>query len=93
MFRLWAKIWKDNHMMKDITIENASKELTRTKKVLAAVEEVSYAFDLGKPIWLEVNIAEFKKSARTRFRRDNFIDELDFDYLEILMIEENEAEE
>ena len=90
MFRLWARIWKDNHMLRDITIENADPALTRTKKVLAAVEEVCYAFDLGKPIWLNVNITEFKKVARTRFRQDSFMEEIPFDYLEIQMIEEDE---
>ena len=89
MFRLWAKIWKDNHMRQDLTVENDRTDMTRTKKVLEAVEEACYRFDLGKPIWLQVNIDEFKKVARTRFRSDNFIEEIDFDYLEIQVIEED----
>lgn len=32
MFRLWAKIFKDNHMLKDIVIQNNDNEMTRTKK-------------------------------------------------------------
>lgn len=90
MFRMWAKIFRDNHMLKDTTIENDDREMTRTKKVLSALEEVCYQFDLGKPVWLDVNISEFKKVAKTRFRPDNFIEHIDFDYLEIQMIEEDE---
>jgi hypothetical protein len=87
MFRLWAKEWKNNRMLKDITIEN-SQEDTRTHKVFQALDEVCYAFDLEKPIWLESNIEEFKRHAKTRFGQDSFIERIGFDYLEIQVIEE-----
>lgn len=45
-------------------------------------------FDLEKPIWLDSNISEFKKVAKTRFGADNFIESIDFDYLEVHIIEE-----
>ena len=48
MFRLWAKEFKDNRMLKDMTVCN-DKEDTRTHKVFGAIEEVCLAFDLGKP--------------------------------------------
>lgn len=90
MFRLWAKIFENNHMIRDTVIENDCVELTRTKKVFAALDEVCVEFDLGKPIWLDVNISEFKQTAKTRFRADNFIEGVDFDFLEIQIIEEDE---
>ena len=43
----------------------------------------------SKPLWLDKNISEFKKSSKTRFTKDNFVDEIDFDYLEIEVIEED----
>ena len=63
MFRMWGKIWKDNHLLKDIVIEN-NKEDTRTHKVFEALDEICYAFDLGKPIWLDSCVADFKKHSR-----------------------------
>ncbi|MCI6655368.1 MAG: hypothetical protein MSH21_08995 [Clostridium sp.] len=90
MFRLWAKKFKDNRMLDDITITDQSKEKNRTKKVFDSLDEVCYAFDLGRPIWLDKNIKEFKKMDKTRFDSDNFIEEIDFDYLEIHVIEEDE---
>ena len=39
---------------------------------------------------LDKNIKEFKKMDKTRFDSDNFIEEIDFDYLEIHVIEEDE---
>lgn len=88
MFRLWAREFKDNRMLKDMTVCN-DREDSRTHKVFEALDEVCYAFDLGKPIWLDVNVADFKRHAKTRFYRDNFVEEIPFDYLEIQIIEED----
>ena len=44
--------------------------------------------DLSKPIWLDTTIADFKRHAKARFYQDNFVDSIDFDYLEIEVIEE-----
>ena len=48
-----------------------------------------YEFDLGKPIWLEGTIADFKRSAKARFYQDSFMEIIEFDYLEIHVIEED----
>lgn len=88
MFRLWAKIFKDNRMLRDTVICNSTDD-TRTHKVFQAVDAVCYEFDLGKPIWLDATIAEFKRHAKVRFTKDNFIEAIDFDYLEIHVIEED----
>lgn len=88
MFRLWARTFKNNRMLRDTVICDDSPE-TRTHKVFRAVEEICYQFDLGKPIWLDSNIADFKKHDKTRFSADNFIEEIDFDFLEIYVIEED----
>ena len=87
--RIWAKIFRDNRMKKDIVLENADPRLTRTKKIFAALEEVCMQFDLSVPIWLDANIADFKRTAKTRFTQDSFVDHIDFDYLEFQVIEED----
>lgn len=88
MFRLWAKIFKDNHLLQDTVICNDSRD-TRTHKVFDAIDQICYEFDLGKPIWLDSTIAEFKRHAKARFTQDNCIESIDFDYLEIHIIEED----
>ena len=88
MFRIWAKEWKNTHLIKDMVICNDDKTMSRTQKVFDAVDKICIEFDLSKPIWLESNIDEFKRLDKTRFTRDNFIDDIDFDYLEIHVIEE-----
>ena len=88
MFRLWGKMWKHNRLLKDTVIADDSED-TRTHKIFRALEEICYQFDLENPIWLDSNITDFKRHARTRFSRDSFIEQIDFDYLEIQVIEED----
>ncbi len=88
MFRLWAKIFKDNHMLQDTCIADGSED-TRTHKIFRALNQVCYEFDLGKPIWLDKTVTEFKRHDKARFTQDNFIEEIPFDYLEIHVIEED----
>ena len=85
--RIWGKLWRDNHLLMDVTIEENSDD-TRTHHIMDALDQITMEFDLSKPIWLDVNIKEFKKSAKTRFRKDSFIEEIEFDYLEIEVLEE-----
>ena len=87
MFRLWGKIWKDNHLLQDTVICDETDD-TRTHKIFHALDEICYEFDLSKPIWLDHNIKEFQRHDKTRFRNDNFVDSIEFDYLEIQIIEE-----
>ena len=89
MFRMWGKVFADNHLLKDFVVENPSSDLTRTKKVFAALETIAHEFDLAVPIWLPSNISDFKRHSKTRFTQDSFIETIDFDYLEIQIIEED----
>lgn len=84
--KIWGKIWKNNHMLRDMAIE--VDDDTRTHRVFHALDEICYAFDLQKPIWLDSNISEFQRMAKTRFRQDSFIEDVDFDFLEIQVLEE-----
>lgn len=88
MFRLWAKLFKNNHMLRDTVICDSSKD-TRTHKVFHALDEVCIQFDLGRPLWLDSNVQEFQRHAKARFYNDSFIEQIDFDYLEIQILEED----
>jgi len=88
VFRMWGKIWKDNHLLKDTVIPMADLSLSRTQMVFGALEQICLQFDLGQPIWLDANIRAFKRHDKTRFSQDNFVEEIPFDYLEIHVIEE-----
>ncbi|MCR4946764.1 MAG: hypothetical protein K5929_07480 [Lachnospiraceae bacterium] len=86
--RIWFKIFKDNRMLNDMTVEDHSGE-TRTHKVYKALDEACRKFDLGRPLWLESTVRDFKAHAKARFRQDSFIEHIDFDFLEIHVLEED----
>lgn len=86
--KFWAKTFKENHITADTVIEDLSGD-TRTHKVFAALDEVCRQFDLTRPIWLDVNISDFKKYSKVKFYKDSFIEEIDFDHLEFMVLEED----
>ncbi|MCD7745404.1 MAG: hypothetical protein LUI13_09015 [Lachnospiraceae bacterium] len=87
MFKLWGKMWKDNHMLRDTVYEEESGD-TRTHKIFRGLDEICHEFDLERPIWLDKTISEFQRHSKTRFYQDSFIEEIPFDYLEIQVLEE-----
>lgn len=88
MFRLWGKIMKGNHLLNDMVYSDES-DLNRTRKIFRGLEEICLAYDLANPIWLESTVQEFKCHNKCRFGKDNFIESIDFDYLEIQVLEED----
>ena len=89
MFRVWGRTFKSNKMLQSTTIELDIPDETRTHKVFMALEQICEEFDLSNPIWLDSNINEFKRNARTRFYADSFMESIDFDYLDFYVIEED----
>ncbi len=89
MFRMWIREFKNNHMLRDTVVEEPG-DMSRTKKVFAALQEACSRLDLQVPIWLQTNIRDFQRTACTRFTADSFTEEIPFDYLEIRMIEEDD---
>ncbi|MBO5574521.1 MAG: hypothetical protein J5947_09790 [Clostridium sp.] len=88
MFRLWGKMIKDNRLLMDTVVEDADYSRSRTAMVLDAVDEICVRFDLAHPIWLDKTVQEFKRHDKARFTQDNFIETIEFDYLEIQVLEE-----
>lgn len=86
--KVWAKEWKSNHLLRDMTVEDDTED-TRTHKVFHAIDRICEEFDLQHPIWLDSNIRDFQSRARCRFSKDSFTEEVPFDYLEIQVIEED----
>ena len=86
--RIWFKVFDETHLVMTETIEDFSDE-TRTHKIFKALEEACYRFDLGKPIWLDANVEEFQRHAKTRFYQDSFVEQIACDYLELQVIEED----
>ena len=88
MFRLWVKKWKDTHLLEDLVIRDDTQD-TRTHKVFHALEKACMEMDLAVPAWLDLQIRDFQRHAKCRFTQDCFIEQIDFDYVEIHVIEED----
>ena len=87
--KFWAREWKNNHMLRDCTVEDTSAD-TRTHKVFHALDAVCLEFDLPHPQWLDSSIRDFRKHARCRFTQDSCVgEEIGFDYLEFQVLEED----
>ena len=86
--RIWGKIIQDNHLLRDTEVLLEGTQ-NRTVKVFESLRLICTEFDLGKPLWLDKNISEFKRFAKTRFYADNFVESIDFDFLEIHIIDED----
>lgn len=86
--RIWVKEFKDNRLVRDIVVENYDND-TRTHKVFDALKKACNAFDLSEPIWLDKNIREFQNHSRTKFYQDNFVENIEFDYIDFYVIEED----
>ena len=89
MFRMWCKIFKDNRMLRDTVIEDDSSDKSRTAKVLSALDTACHEFDLAVPMWLDSTIDSLRSNEKARLYQDNFIEQTDFDFLEIHVIEED----
>lgn len=85
---MWIKMWKSGRLVKDMTVENA-EPLNRTKKVFDAIDKACLAWDLPHPQWLPFHITDFKRHSRTRFGQDAFLETIEFDWLEVHVIEED----
>ena len=85
--KLWGKLWKDNHLVRDVVVTDESAD-TRTHKIFHALDEICSAFDLSHPIWLDSCVRSFQRHSKARFTQDAFVDSIDFDYLEIQVLEE-----
>ena len=88
MFRMWGKIMENNHLVRDTVICQPDYSISRTQMVFDSLDSICRELDLQTPICLDSNVKDFKRHDKTRFTQDSFIESIDFDFLEIQVIEE-----
>tara|TARA_Y100001933_G_C18990207_1_gene560212 strand:- start:1738 stop:2007 length:270 start_codon:yes stop_codon:yes gene_type:complete len=87
MFRLWGKIIKGNNIKSDHVFELDTKGLTLDDKIDQGLESLCNHFDIQKPMWFNDNYKDIGLIGKTRFIDHHFIETINFDYLEIEIIE------
>ena len=89
MFRLWGKIVKNNKIITDHVFEIKPMDLSAKEKIKQGLEVLCYEFDIQKPMWFSDNNS-LAMVGKTRFIDHHFIEDIDFDYFEIEIIEDED---
>lgn len=87
MYKLWAKKIKHNKIISSITVKN-NEDISFSEKRDKCIKEICQKFDLSVPLWLEKHRIEFSEFKYITFYEDDFIDDIDFDKLEIELIDD-----
>lgn len=86
MLKLWGKMIKNNKIiLQEVSTAEDEDYQMELKK---CITDISYKMDIQKPYWLPKNLEEYNRVKRTTFDQDNFIEEIEFDRLEIIVLEE-----
>lgn len=88
MIRLWGKIITNNKIIDQLESKYEYDDIEYQEQLKYCIESICRELDLQKPYWLPFNLKEYNKYKKTSFNQDNFIEEIDFDKLEIEVLDE-----
>ena len=79
MFRIWAKVFKDGHIVKQTTYEREEKfSYSHFFRYLAGICD---ALDVPTPVLLKTSIFNYAKFNHVVFRPSDFMESVPFDRL------------
>ncbi len=80
MIRIWAKIIKDEKIVKDVIFENAEQDFNIQRFALYLMD-ICGLLDVEMPVLLSKHVQHYYLFNMTTFRKDDFLNEVDFDSL------------
>lgn len=87
MYKLWARKIKDNKIIASLNIKN-NENISSSEKLEKCLKEICQKLDLSVPLWIKKHNIEFSQFKYVTFYQDDFIDDIDFDKLEIELIDD-----
>lgn len=78
--RLWVRLIKRHRVERDAVYPCEKEEAEE------GLRELLSSMDLGQPMWLARHKADWEEFSLTRFRPEHFVEEVDFDYMEVSYI-------
>lgn len=90
MYKLWARKIKKNNLIDSIVVKN-KEDIPSQEKRDKCFKEICQKLDLSVPVWLSKHDLEFSQFKYVTFYPHDFIDEVDFDKLEIELIDSEES--
>lgn len=88
MYKIWAKLITDSRIKRDFVLDAGDLTENKQEKIKGFMEEICYTFDLSRPLWLNKHTKELAAHNRVHFYSDHFIDQINFDYLELEIYKE-----
>lgn len=79
MFRIWAKILKEEHIEKQFVYESEKK--FAYSDFFGYLSDICVALDVPTPVLLKTHVFNYAKFNHVAFRPDDFIEEVAFDKL------------
>ena len=87
MYKLWARKIKTNKIINSFVVKN-KEEISLEEKKDKCLKEICQKLDISVPIWLKKHELEFSQFKYVIFTAQDFIDEIDFDKLEIELLDD-----
>jgi hypothetical protein len=87
MYKLWAKKIKNNRIVASVTARN-KEDIPVQQKRDRCFKEICKKLDISVPLWLSKHEQEFGQFKYVVFYAEDFIDDIDFDKLEIELIDD-----
>ncbi|MCL2255944.1 MAG: hypothetical protein FWC11_03695 [Firmicutes bacterium] len=81
MIKLWAKTISGEKITRDQIYKREEKY--SSSKFDEYLNEICYEFDIPSPLILKTHVNHFDNFNIVRFRKSDFIEEVDYDYLVI----------
>lgn len=79
MVRIWAKVLKNNKIIKDCVYEKF--EMTDYSRFYDYTREICEKLDIPTPVVIKTHIFNYAKYNTVRFIPDDFVESVDFDKL------------
>ena len=77
MFRIWGKVLKDGHILRQTTLERGEK--FSYARFFDYLTEICDALDVPTPVLLKPHIFNYAKFNHVSFRPSDFLEDVPFD--------------
>lgn len=77
--RIWVKIVKEQRTVRQITYEREEK-LTYSH-LLSYLMDICHELDVPTPVLLKPHVMDFAKFRHVKFKENDFVEPIDFDFL------------
>ncbi len=79
MIRIWAKVIKDDKIVKQFLLEKFTK--MDYSEFFEYLSEICQTLDVPTPVLIKTHLFNYAKYNVVRFKKDDFVESIDFDKL------------